>query len=407
MRFPLTLSAQTMKRYLAHLFQLTINHSLAMVSVGVLLTMLLCVPLGWSAWNAYIALQPATQLQVQNGLNDVGQQLVLASIISIVSLLMLLPMWWVILQTLQRHVKAQMTSQNALKVTKNQLETVLNTVPANISWVNSDGVFMGVNHCLANSLGLSPGAIVGKTANALDGNAQLAEFLEEFLLSPKQVEDRRIEIQIKGEPRCYLVGVQKYQQGKAAVSFGLDITECQQAEDALILAEEKYRSIFENALEGIFQSSPDGRFINVNPAMAKIHRYASPDEMMASVDNIAKQIYVDQDRQNAFITAINQQGTVKDFEYRSYCKDGSVIWTQVDARAVRDKHNEILYYEGIVQDITQRVYREDQLRRQLKELQIEIDHEQRQEEVVSLTSSNYFQEVKKEVAAINLEDFWT
>lgn len=399
------LSQQTMKRYLAHLFQLTINRSLAMVSVGVLLTLLLCLPLSWSAWNAYIALQP--QAQMQNSLNDAKQQLVLASIISTVSLFMLMPIWWVILQALQRHVKAQLTSQNALKTTKNQLETVLNTVPANISWVNSDGVFMGVNHCLANSLGMSPGAIVGKTANALDGNAQLAEFLEEFLLSPKQVEDRRIEIQIKGEPRCYLVGVQKYQQGKAAVSFGLDITECQQAEDALILAEEKYRSIFENALEGIFQSSPDGRFINVNPAMAKIHRYASSDEMIASIDNIAKQIYVDKDRQDDFIKAINQQGIVKDFEYRSYCKDGSVIWTQVDARAVRDKHNKILYYEGIVQDITQRVYREDQLRRQLKELQIEINQEQRQEEVVSLTSSHYFQEVKKEVAAINLEDFWT
>ncbi|MEL6815860.1 MAG: histidine kinase, partial [Cyanobacteria bacterium J06598_3] len=66
-----------------------------------------------------------------------------------------------------------------------------------------------------------------------------------------------------------------------------------------------------------------------------------------------------------------------------------------------------LYFEGIVQDVSDRVYREEQLRHQLKELQIEIDHEQRKEEVVSLTSSNYFQEVKKEIAAINLEDFWT
>ncbi|MEL6161294.1 MAG: PAS domain S-box protein [Cyanobacteria bacterium J06623_5] len=396
-----------MKRYLAHLFQLIINRSLAMVSVGVLLTLLLCLPLGWTAWNAYTSLQPVSQVQAQNNLTDVGQQLMLASIISIVSLLMLLPIWWVILQALQRHVKVEMNSQHALQVANDQLETVLNTVPANISWVNSDGVFMGVNHCLANSLGLAPGAIIGKTANALDGNAQLAEFLEEFLLSPNQVEDRRIEIEIRGEPRCYLVGVQKYQQGKAAVSFGLDITECQQAEDALKIAEEKYRSIFENALEGIFQSSPDGRFISVNPAMAKIHRYTSADEMMDAVKNIAKQIYVDPERRHDFIEAISRRGTVEAFEYRSYCKDGSIIWTQVDARAVRDKNNEILYYEGIVQDITERVYREDQLRRQLKELQIEINQEQRQEEVVSLTSSNYFQEVKKEVATINLEDFWT
>ncbi|MEL6471085.1 MAG: PAS domain S-box protein [Cyanobacteria bacterium J06623_4] len=340
-------------------------------------------------------------------MTDAEQQLVLTSIVSMVSLFTLLPIWWVILQALKRQIKPQVISQTALHDAKAQLETVLNTVPANISWVDANGVFMGVNHCLANSLGLPPGAIVGKTANALHGNAQLAQFLEEFLLSPNEVEDRRIEIEIKGEPRCYLVGVQKYQQGKAAVSFGLDITECQQAEDALKIAEEKYRSIFENALEGIFQSSPDGHFISVNPAMAKIHRYASADDMMASVKNITKQIYVDPHRQQDFVRAIDEQGTVKAFEYRSYCKDGTVIWTQVDARAVRDKNNKILYYEGIVQDITERIYREDQLRRQLKELQIEINQEQRQEEVITLTSSNYFQEVKKEVAAINLEDFWT
>lgn len=516
-----------MKRYFAHLFQLTVNRSLAIVSVGVMLTLLLILPLGWSAWGAYrtfdtvivndfrlqhlagsvihldevltmsarmnaatgdprwetryndskgklntaleeaVAIAPRTfegaavteqanrkliaieqqsfdlvrngqqtaaadllfspayeqqkaiytqsiqqeldtlQTRIQQNLSSFGQQLVLASTIAVVSLSMLLPLWWVVLQVLQRYLKTQTRSEQALHAAKTQLETVLNTVPANISWVNSDGVFMGVNSCLANSLSLTPGAIVGKTANALDGNAQLAQFLEEFLLSPREVEDRRIEIEIKGEPRCYLIGVQKYQKGKAAVSFGIDITECQQAEDALKMAEEKYRSIFENALEGIFQSSPDGHFISVNPAMAKIHRYSSPKEMMACVDNIPQQIYVDQDRRNDFIEAINQQGTVKAFEYRSYCKDGSIIWNQIDARAVQDKNGETLYYEGIVQDITDRVYREEQLRRQLKELQIEIDQDQRQEEVVSLTSSNYFQEVQKEVTNINLDDFWT
>jgi len=203
-----------------------------------------------------------------------------------------------------------------------------------------------------------------------------------------------------------LVAARTDELGRLARVFTHTVQTMKTREQDLRIAEEQYRSIFENALEGIFQSSPDGRFISVNPAMAKIHRYSSPDEMMVPVDKLAKRIYVDQNRRDDFIKAINQQGTVKDFEYRSYCKDGSIIWTQVDARAVRDKHNEILYYEGIVQDITQRVYREDQLRRQLKELQIEINQEQRQEEVVSLTSSNYFQEVQKEVAAINLENFW-
>ncbi|WP_264325172.1 PAS domain-containing protein [Romeriopsis navalis] len=485
-----------MKRDVAHLFQLTINRSLAIVSVGVVLTLLLFLPLGWSAWSAYrtfdmvivhdfrlqhlagsvihfdevltmsarmnaatgesrwekryndcknkldaaikdavkiapnsyqfdgaaqtdranqklmaieqesfelvrngqrnaaadLLFSPAyerqkviyaqgiqreldtLQFRIQTNLQNFGQQLWLASTIAALSLFTLLPIWWVVLQVLrrylkallQRYLKAQTRSEQALHAAKTQLETVLNTVPANISWVDADGVFMGVNNCLADSLSLTPGEIVGTAVNSLDGNSQLAQFLEEFLLSPKEVEDRRIEIEIKGEPRCYLIGVQKYQQGKAAVSFGIDITDWQQATDSLKIAEEKYRSIFENALKGIFQSAPDGRFISVNPAMAKIHRYGSPDEMMECVDNIAKQIYVDHDRHKDFVKAIEAQGAVKDFEYRSYCKDGSIIWTQIDARVVRDQHNQVLYYEGIVQDITDRIYHEAQLRCQLK-----------------------------------------
>ncbi|MEO0376245.1 MAG: PAS domain S-box protein [Cyanobacteria bacterium P01_A01_bin.17] len=381
------------KRYLTHLFQLTTQRPQLIVGVGVALTLSLGLSLGWSAWNTQAG--PSSP------------QLMLPIVVAGVSLVTLLPIWWMVLQALQRYLTQQTMSDQALNTTKAQLETVLNTVPANISWVNEEGVFMGVNSCLANSLSLSPRAIVGKTANAIEGNAQFGQFLEEFLLSPKQIEDRRIEVEIKGEPRCYLVGVQKYKQGKAAVSFGIDITECQQAEDALKIAEEKYRSIFENALEGIFQLSPDGHFISVNPAMAKIHRYVSPNDMMGRIDDISQQVYVNAERWATFIKKVEAQGTVKGFEYRSYCKGGGIIWTQVDARVVRDKTGAVLYYEGIVQDITERIRREEQLERQLEALRIEIDQEQRQKEVVNLTSSNYFQEVQQEVASIDLDNFWT
>ena len=103
---------------------------------------------------------------------------------------------------------------------------------------------------------------------------------------------------------------------------------------------------------------------------------------------------------------IEQYRTVKDFEYGCYCKDGSIIWTEIDARVVRDGNGEVLYYEGIVQDVTERVKHEDQLRQQLKELQIEIDHQKRAEEVATLTTSSYFQEVQQEVSVINLDEFW-
>lgn len=177
--------------------------------------------------------------------------------------------------------------------------------------------------------------------------------------------------------------------------------------EELQISEENYHSIFENALEGIFQSSPEGIFINVNPALAKIYGYASPSEMMASITNIGEQLYVDPEKRTEFSELLAKREAVKNFEYRCYCKDQQIIWVQIDARSVKDKVGNVLYYEGIVQDITDRKRREDDLRKQLEELKIEIDHTKREKEVAMLTESSFFQEVKKEMAEVNLDEFWS
>lgn len=186
-----------------------------------------------------------------------------------------------------------------------------------------------------------------------------------------------------------------------------DITQRKRAEEALRIAEENYRSIFENALEGIFQSSPEGRFINANAALARIYGYDSPAEMMASITNISEQLYVDPEKRVEFRTLLDQQDAVKNFEYRCYCKDRRIIWIQIDARVVRDGNGTVLYYEGMVQDVTERKHQERALRQQLEELQIEIDQKKRAKEVAMLTESSYFQEVQEEVAEINLDEFWS
>ena len=183
-------------------------------------------------------------------------------------------------------------------------------------------------------------------------------------------------------------------------------THLEQKNEALRIAEENFRSIFENALEGIFQSSPQGCFLNVNPALARIYGYDSPQEMIEQITDISKQLYVDPERRAEFRSLLEQYGVAKDFEYRCYRKDGDIIWTQIDARSVKDKNGNVMYYEGIVQDITDRKRRENELKRQLEELQIEIDHKKREEEVKSLTSSTYFQEVQEEISDVNLDEFW-
>jgi PAS domain S-box-containing protein len=133
-----------------------------------------------------------------------------------------------------------------------------------------------------------------------------------------------------------------------------DITERKRAEDALREAEHNYREIFENAGEGIFQSTPDGRFISANPALARMQGFDTPEELMRNRKDITREIYVDQSRREEFKRLLEEHGFVRGFEYQIFRKDGSKIWISVNARGVRDERGTILYYEGTAEDINQR-----------------------------------------------------
>jgi len=120
-------------------------------------------------------------------------------------------------------------------------------------------------------------------------------------------------------------------------------------------SEEKYRSIFENAVEGIFQSTPEGRYRSVNPALAKmIYGYDSPEEMIHTVTDIDKQIFTSLAEREAFKKQLEANNRIENFEYRALRKDGRIIWASTNARCVRDHEGRVLYYEGNVVDITDR-----------------------------------------------------
>jgi PAS domain S-box-containing protein len=135
---------------------------------------------------------------------------------------------------------------------------------------------------------------------------------------------------------------------------GRDISDRKLAQEALIQAEQKYRSIFENALEGIFQCISDGRYISANRALAQILGYDSPEKLMESLDNIEHQLYVEPHRRSEFIKLMQLKGEVSDFESRVYRKDGSIIWISESARTVCDADGVLCYYQGFVEDITSR-----------------------------------------------------
>ncbi len=127
-------------------------------------------------------------------------------------------------------------------------------------------------------------------------------------------------------------------------------------------AEEKYRSIFDNAMEGIYQSTRDGRLISINPALARIFGYDSPETMMSDVTSVGRSLYADPSKRQEFLRIIEEQGVAKNFEFVGSKKDGERIFISDNARAVKDSQRKTIYYEGIIQDITDRKRTEEALR---------------------------------------------
>lgn len=134
-----------------------------------------------------------------------------------------------------------------------------------------------------------------------------------------------------------------------------DITIRKASETALKEAELRYRSIFENTAEGIFQTTTSGHYVRANPALAKIYGYESPDALIKQLNNIEKQLYVNPGRRKEFLQLMLSQANSVNFESQVYKRDGSIIWISENSRAVYDENGQFLYFEGTVEDITDRV----------------------------------------------------
>ena len=140
-----------------------------------------------------------------------------------------------------------------------------------------------------------------------------------------------------------------------------DISGRRRAEEQLDAAERKYRAIFENAVEGIFQTTPGGRYLEVNRTLARIYGFASVDEMTEHFRDIKNQLYVEPKRRDDFVRQLSAHDQVRNFESAIRKKDGSIIWISENARVVRDADGAVAYYEGTVVDITGRKQAEEQL----------------------------------------------
>jgi len=212
------------------------------------------------------------------------------------------------------------------------------------------------------------------TMSGYDGTAALALAREKcpevpyLAVSNTLGEERAIEILKNGATDCVLKG--RIEQLRPAVRRALresgERAKQRTTEEALRRAEGRFRDIFENAVEGIYQSTPQGRLLDLNRAMARICGYASREELSACVHDLGHDLHVDPPHRSEFDRLLNTQGQVLGYESMIKRKDGSIIWISENARAVHDAQGALLYYESMVTDITPRRLLESQLRQAQK-----------------------------------------
>lgn len=278
---------------------------------------------------------------------------------------------------LEAHERKQ--AEAALRSSQTMLRLVIDNIPQAVFWKDQSLSYIGCNQVAAIDAGLEdPEQILGKTDWDLAWPSQQAEM---FQSSDREVFEtqapvyHRIMAVTQADGRQAWLDFNKIPlQNDADQVVGVlgtyeDITQRILTEQALREAEAKYRSIFENALEGIFQISLDGHYLTANPMLAQILGYNSATDLITSVQNIREQVYVDPQAWDDFTQIMVQEGQATGFESQVYRRDGHVIWISGSARPIYNAEATLLGYEGTIQDITQRKHAEEAIYRRDKLLQ--------------------------------------
>ncbi|MEP7137686.1 MAG: PAS domain S-box protein [Chloroflexota bacterium] len=253
---------------------------------------------------------------------------------------------------LQRELDERKRAEQALRLSEEKFSKAFHTTQVLMTIEDTRHLFIDANKAFIEAFGFDRNEIVGHSASELNIYYDPADatrlrqtldeqgFLKDFEMRYRRGSGELGFVILSSED--FLVDNVQY-----TLTSGLDITERKRAE-------ENYRSIFNNSIDGIFQSTDDGHFVNVNPAMARIYGYDSPEDMMRSVNDIGTQIYVDAEQRYDVRQRLASGERLVGYETLDRRKDGSTFWASMTAQAVMDGSEKVLYYEGTVEDVTSR-----------------------------------------------------
>jgi two-component system cell cycle sensor histidine kinase/response regulator CckA len=238
---------------------------------------------------------------------------------------------------------------------------------------NRKGEILWTNPAFSDLTGYSQEEVLGKTPRLLKSQQHDKAFYRQLwgtITSGKtwrsELVNRRKDGQLYPEEQTITPVLSPGGEVTHFIAIKQDISQRKQAEAALRQAEHNYRTIFHNAVAGMYQSTPSGRLLSVNPACAQICGFESPEQFVVQIKDLARDLYVDAQRREEFKQLAELYGTVTNFEFQIRRPDGKKAWVLQNARVVKDDEGRTAYYEGSMQDITERKLLEEQLRQSQK-----------------------------------------
>jgi PAS domain S-box-containing protein len=168
--------------------------------------------------------------------------------------------------------------------------------------------------------------------------------------------------------------VHEFSGRRAVLVLAEDVTEREYAEERLRQSEQRYRNLFENAAEGVYDTTAAGKFLSVNPALARMLGYSSPAHLTEAIRSAALDFYCNPRRRDEFFKVLGSSQSVTGFESEVRCCDGSVRWISENVRAVRDASGELTHFEGFVSDITDRKRAEAVIRASEERYRVLFEH---------------------------------
>jgi PAS domain S-box-containing protein len=258
------------------------------------------------------------------------------------------------------------------------LAAIVNALPVMINGKDAESRYLFMNRFQAEHYGVAPEDAVGRSAEDILGS--------DYGSYTRELDSRAI---VTGKPLSFFdenypdadsvphdwLTTKAPMRNESGVIFGVatvatEISQRKGLEAKLHEVVRDYRSLFNNAIDGIFRSSIDGRQLRANPSLVELNGYDSEEEMLAGVGNLATEWYVKPGRRDEFMRILHRHGTVTNFVSEVYRhKTREKIWVSENARLIRDDEGRPLFYEGTVRDITELRRAEDALRAAMAEVE--------------------------------------